>query len=82
MDARSLDNPAFREFLQKNAGRQLDEWPLKSWDFDALTLAALYYHPSLEVARTQWQVALGGDKTAAQRPNPTITATPAGPYPS
>jgi outer membrane protein, heavy metal efflux system len=76
LNARSLDDPAFRRFLEKNTGRQFDEWPLKSWDFDTLTLAALYYHPSLEVARAQWLLALGGDKTAAQSPNPSVSAQP------
>lgn len=76
LEARSLDNPAFRDFLQKNSQRQFDEWPLKTWDFETLTLAAWYYHPSLEVARAQWQVALGGKKTAAESPNPSISAQP------
>src|SRR6202522_3335923 len=76
LDARSLDNPAFRAFLEKNSQSHPDEWPLKTWDFETLTLAALYYHPSLEVARAQWQVALGGKKTAAERPNPTVSAQP------
>ena len=76
LDARSLDNPAFKDFLQKNSRRQFNQWPLKAWDFETLTLAALYYHPSLAVARAQWQVALGGKKTAAQSPNPSITAQP------
>jgi cobalt-zinc-cadmium efflux system outer membrane protein len=76
LNARSLDDPAFRRFLEKNTGRQFDERPLKTWDFNTLTLAAFYYHPGLEVARAQWQVALGGDKTAAQSPNPSVSAQP------
>ena len=73
---RSLANPALREFLEKNLGHPINPWPVQSWDFETLTLAALYYHPSLEVARAQWQVALGGNITAAARPNPTITLSP------
>ncbi len=76
IDSRSLASPEFRQFLEKNLGSQLDDWPKQTWDFETLNLAALYYHPSLEVARAQWEVALGGDKTAAARPNPTLTATP------
>lgn len=41
-----------------------------------LTLAAFYYHPSLEVARAQWHVAQAGVKTAGGMPNPTLTVTP------
>jgi outer membrane protein TolC len=42
-----------------------------------LTLTAFYYHPSLEVARAQWAVAKGGETTAGQKPNPTLSVTPA-----
>ena len=54
----------------------MDDWPPRSWDFETLHLAALYYHPSLEVARAQWLVAIGGNKTAAARPNPTASVVP------
>jgi outer membrane protein TolC len=76
LDARSLDTPAFREFLEKNLHRQFDAWPPRSWDFELLNLAALYYHPGLDVARAQWQVTLGGNITAAARPNPTAIVEP------
>jgi cobalt-zinc-cadmium efflux system outer membrane protein len=46
------------------------------WDFDTLTLVALYYNPSLDVARAQWAVAQAGVKTAGQRPNPTGDLSP------
>jgi outer membrane protein TolC len=39
-------------------------------------MAAFYYHPSLEVARAEWAVAQGGIKTAAERPNPSVTVVP------
>jgi len=76
LESRTLDNPEFKAFLEKNLQRQFDVWPLKSWDFETLALAAYYYHPSLAVARAQWQVTLGGETTAAQRPNPTLNAVP------
>ncbi|MDB6124399.1 MAG: Outer rane efflux protein [Pedosphaera sp.] len=76
LETRRLDNPAFRQFLDKNLQRQFTSWPPKAWDFETLTLAALYYHPSLDVARAQWNVALGGNITAAARPNPIISAAP------
>ena len=76
LDARALDDPDFKQFLEKNLGQPFAIWPPKSWDFETLTLAALYYHPSLSVARAQWQVALGGKLTAAERPNPTVSAIP------
>ena len=76
LDARTLDQPKLKEFLETSLHRPLDAWPLKSWDFESLSLAALYYHPSLDVARAQWRVAVAGIKTAGGRLNPTLTATP------
>ena len=50
--------------------------PPNEWDFDTLTLVALYYHPSLDVARAQWAVAQAGIRTAGQRPNPAVDLSP------
>jgi len=76
LESRSLTNAELRVFIEQNLGYELTNWPVGSWDFDKLTLAALYYSPVLEVARAQWAVARGGEVTAAQRPNPTLNATP------
>src|SRR5262249_53986621 len=62
--------------VETNSHREFPNWPVESWDFEMLTLAAYFYHPDLEVARAQWAVTRGGEVTAAQRPNPSITATP------
>lgn len=77
LDARTLDDPHFRAFLETNSGHAFETWPLRSWDLDMLTLAAWYYQPSLDLARAQWREAEGGIKTAAARPNPTVSVTPA-----
>ena len=63
-------------FLATHAGRDFDEWPLKSWDFESLTLAAFYYHPSLDLARAQRGVTAAGIQTAKGRPNPTASVGP------
>jgi len=76
-EARTLDDPALRTFLESNLARPLPDWPPVRWDFETLTLAAFYFHPSLDVARAQWRVAQGGMKTAGGRPNPTLSAIPA-----
>lgn len=76
LDARTLDAPELKAFLERNLGREPAEWPLKSWDFEKLTLAAFYYHPGLEVARAQWAVAKAGVTTAGGRPNPTVGVVP------
>ncbi len=76
LEGRSLTNTALQTFLQKNLHRELADWPEMRWDFEMLTLAALYYHPSLDLARAQWAVTRGAEQTAAQRPNPTLNVTP------
>ncbi|MGA2586408.1 MAG: TolC family protein [Candidatus Aminicenantales bacterium] len=70
-EARRLDAPELKNHLF--AARVVSEWPPASWDLKALTLAALYYHPDLDVARAQWGAALAGRISAGERPNPTVT---------
>jgi len=75
-ESRSLDHPGLKHFLEKNLKREMAEWPARSWDFKALTFAAFYFHPSLDVARAQWGVAKAGEITAGARPNPTVSVGP------
>src|SRR5690242_73770 len=75
LESRSLTNSELKQFLEKNLHRELAQWPAKAWDFEMLSLAAFYYNPSLDVARAEWHVALGGTQTAAERPNPSVSAT-------
>jgi len=74
--ARRLDDPGLKDFLQKNLGREVAQWPLAQWNLDELTLAAFYFHPALEVARVQWLAARAGETTAAARLNPSVTVNP------
>jgi len=72
--ARSLTDPGLRVFLEtKHAG---GDWPRHSWDLESLTLAAFYFSPEVAVARAQWAAAEAGRRTAAQRPNPILSASP------
>jgi outer membrane protein TolC len=75
LERRSLTNSELRGFLEQNLHRDLNAWPVRVWNFETLTLVAFYYHPSLDVARAEWHVALGGTQTAAERPNPTVSAS-------
>jgi len=75
-EARTLDDPQLKAFLETNLNRDLTSWPLHEWDFDTLTLAALFYHPSLDVARAQLAVAQAGVTTAGGRPNPVADVSP------
>jgi outer membrane protein, heavy metal efflux system len=76
LETRSLAAPQLQEFLANNIGRDFVEWPPKEWDFEMLTWVAFHYHPSLDVARAQWDVVRGGIRTASGRPNPTVGFTP------
>jgi outer membrane protein TolC len=75
LESRSLTNLALKSFLETNLHQSFPDWPVATWNFDQLTLVAFYYHPSLEVARADWRVATAGEETAAERPNPTVTAS-------
>lgn len=78
-ESRTLTSPELRSFIEKiekSFPHVLPEWPPKHWDFNSLTLAAFYYHPSLDLARARWGVAQAAEITAGARPNPTISAGP------
>jgi cobalt-zinc-cadmium efflux system outer membrane protein len=74
-DARSLTNQDLRAFLETN--HVAGEWPRRSWDLNALTLVAFYYQPTFAEARAQWTAIQAAVITAGERPNPSITVTPA-----
>jgi outer membrane protein TolC len=73
--ARTLTDVGLKTYLEAN--RVTGEWPRVSWDFNSLSLAAFYYQPSLDVARAKWAVATAGKTTAGERPNPTLSVSPA-----
>lgn len=70
-EQRSITDAKFQDFLITQ-GYQRSELPLKNWDLKALTLCAHYFHPSLNVARAQWKAAQMAEKSAAEKPLPTI----------
>jgi outer membrane protein, heavy metal efflux system len=74
LEARTLDNPDLVRFLKSQPGPI--EWPPAAWNLDALTLAAFYYHPDLDVARSNWAAARAGAVRAGERPNPNLSFEP------
>ena len=76
LDARTLHDDGLRRYLAQNLGHEPAQWPLTAWDFETLSWAAFYFNPTLDVARAQWEVARAGLKTAAARPNPTLSVIP------
>ncbi len=67
-EARTLESRELGTFFREARGTEA--WPPPAWDIKALTLAAIYYHPDMDVARAQWGVARAGRITAGERPNP------------
>lgn len=77
LEARSLGDPGLRAFIQTNAPAIApSKWPPPSWDFSLLSLAALYCHPDMEVARAKLAAADAAVISAGARPNPTLTFSP------
>jgi outer membrane protein, heavy metal efflux system len=68
LEARRLDNPRLLQFIAAERGTA----PAASWDLADLTLAALYYHPDLDIARARLGEVEAGVVTAGQRPNPQL----------
>jgi outer membrane protein TolC len=75
IEKRSLTNPQLQQFIEKVLAQEI-AWPLPAWDLDKLSLAALYYHPDMALARAVAETVDAANITAAQRPNPTLNATP------
>jgi len=76
LETRTLADPALQAFLSESFGRPREPWPRTSWNVEELTLAAIYFHPSLRVARAQLERADAHEEKAAQRPNPSLTLNP------
>jgi hypothetical protein len=73
--ARSLDDEGLRKFAAQSAAG-FSSWPPAQWDARSLDLAALYFNPSLDVARARWAAARADVIAARQIPNPTPQITP------
>ena len=76
LESRTLSDESLRNFISTNSPELALPWPRQSWDLSALTLAGLYFHPSLEVARANVDIATAGVITAGMRPNPTVAHAP------
>ena len=76
LDARTLSDEGLKRFMETNRPGSTANWPLSKWNAEELTLAALYYHPNIRLARADWLSARAVIETARARPNPTLTAGP------
>jgi outer membrane protein TolC len=66
--ARGLSDPGLDAFLRRNGVART----AGAWDLERLTLAALYFHPDIEVARARVRVTGAAIITAGGRPNPIL----------
>lgn len=73
LDNRNLDNPGLQKFIAAELGGVGKDDPPPTWDISTLTLAALYYHPDIAIARAKLASAEAGVITARQRPNPGLS---------
>ena len=71
LETRTLDNPRLQMFLAAATGIAASDGA--NWDLGTLTLAAIYYHPDIELARSKLQTSSAAVITAAQIPNPTLS---------
>ena len=74
LDARTLADPGLARAVEP--ARVAGSWPPDVWDLQALTLAGLYFHPDLAVARASWDVTRATIVTAGEKPNPGASAGP------
>ena len=74
IEARSLGNPALHQFFDSAVGpSDAAPWPPATWDLRDLTLAAFYYNPALQIARTRVAEADAAIVTAGEKPNAAIS---------
>jgi cobalt-zinc-cadmium efflux system outer membrane protein len=80
-ESRSLADGGLQSFEEKNLSHPVSSWPPKTWDLQTLSLAALYFNPTLDLARARLARADAAILTAGARPNPTLGVSPGIPSP-
>ena len=81
LESRNFTDPGLRAFLEQNVGHSVAPWPPKTWDLETLSLAALYFNPTLEAVRARVAEAQAAVVTAGARPNPSLSVAPGIPSP-
>ena len=80
-ESRSLADVGLRSFEEKNLRQPAPSWPPRTWDLQSLSVAALYFNPTLDLARARLARADAAMVTAGSRPNPTLGISPGVPSP-
>ncbi len=76
LQARTLADTSLESFMEKNLKQKFSSWPPGTWNFDMLTLAALYFNPDIRIARAEYKLSEAGVTTAKEIPNPAISLIP------
>jgi outer membrane protein TolC len=71
----ALDDPKLRDYMAAQ-GQAPAQWPLASWNLARLTLAAVYFHPDIELAAARSRVAQAQTATARIMPSPVLSLRP------
>lgn len=69
---RNVNEQKFHEYLIYN-GYQPAQLPIRQWSADDLVYCALFFNPSLDLARAQWRSAEAAKLTAADPRLPTLS---------
>jgi cobalt-zinc-cadmium efflux system outer membrane protein len=80
-ESRSLSDAGLGSFEEKNLEQPAPSWPPTTWDLQTLSLAALYFNPTLDRARARRARADAATVTAGSRPNPILGISPGIPSP-
>ena len=75
LESRSLNDPRLKQFVALALRPDGDAEAEPTWDLTTLTLAAVYYHPDLELAHAKLAAAQAAVITAGERPNPVLNFT-------
>lgn len=70
-EQKNPESAPFQQYLVNN-GYAANSLPLQQWNVDDLTYCALYFHPSLDVARAQWRLAESAEASSAEKPVPIL----------
>lgn len=81
LERRTLTDPKLARLIAEVLPDRAADPGALAWDLSTLTLAALYFHPEIEVSRAKLALARAGVRTARQTPNPTFSFQP-GQYPA
>lgn len=72
IEGRSLHDQRLQTFVRLALAHGSTQPSSPTWGLPALTFAAIYFHPDLDVAHARLQAAEAGIRTAAQVPNPSL----------